>query len=407
MCASDSARPARSRTSAGAATRSASCPRPDRHDPRAGAAHGRDRAVRRRRRHEIKNPLSSLKSATEILPKIEDDERRDTLLRIATEDLRRIDRLITDISDASRLDAELNRATAGPVDIGGLLESLATVLAATWGEDGPHLELGPDLDRGRSAGRFTVDGVEDRLVQVMRNLLDNARSFSPAGGTVTIGCRRQGRWIEVTVSDRGPGIPAGREEAIFTRFYSDRPEGEKFGTHSGLGLSISRQIVEAHGGAVGAGNLGADPDRPEGARFVVRLPAARRHEARIAGRRESGCESSFDRRQNGLRATIASFRRRGLKAFYEGRTIRRVAPAYVERSRDILAALDLSRGPEGMNLPGFRPHEPKGRYAVSASGDWRVTFRFEDNVAVDADCVDYRREGRTWGCITRRVRAAS
>ncbi|MBT7648071.1 MAG: HAMP domain-containing protein, partial [Rhodospirillaceae bacterium] len=223
--------------------------------------------------HEIKNPLSSLKSAIEILPRIEEDGRRETLMRIATDDLQRIDRLITDISVASRLDAELSRATTEPIDIGGLLDALSTILQTTWGEDGPQMKLGPDLDQGEPAGRFFIQGVEDRIVQVIHNLMSNARSFSPADGIILVGCTRQGRWIELTISDQGPGIPAGKEDAIFGRFYSDRPEGEKFGTHSGLGLSISRQIVEAHGGTIRAGNLGDNPEHPEGARFVVRLPA--------------------------------------------------------------------------------------------------------------------------------------
>ncbi|MBN34738.1 MAG: histidine kinase [Rhodospirillaceae bacterium] len=225
--------------------------------------------------HEIKNPLSSLKSAVETLPKIEDEDRRKTLMRIATDDLRRIDRLITDISDASRLDAELSRATTEPVDLGQLLEALATVLRTTWGEDGPFLELGPELDREEVAGRFMVQGVEDRLVQVIRNLLTNARSFSPEDGTVTITCTASERWIDVRISDQGPGITKGKEDEIFKRFYSDRPSSEKFGTHSGLGLSISRQIIEAHGGTLKASNLGDDPDAPEGACFRIRLPARR------------------------------------------------------------------------------------------------------------------------------------
>ena len=225
--------------------------------------------------HEIKNPLSSLKSALEILPRIEDEPRRETLMRIAIEDLRRIDRLITDISVASRLDAELSRATTEQIDLGMLLGALATVLRTTWGEDGPFLELGPELDRDDIEGRYLVRGVEDRVIQVLRNLLANAQSFSPPEGVVLIDCRQEGRWVELTISDQGPGIPAGKEEAIFGRFYSDRPEGEKFGTHSGLGLSISKQIIEAHGGSIRAGYLGDDPDRPEGACFTVRLPATR------------------------------------------------------------------------------------------------------------------------------------
>jgi len=223
--------------------------------------------------HEIKQPLSSLKAAIEILPRIEEDDRRETLMRIYTDDLQRIDRLITDISDASGLDAKLGRATTELIDIGGLLDALSTILQTTWGEDGPRMELGPDLDQGEPAGRFLIQGVEDRIVQVIRNLMSNARSFSPVDGIILVGCTRQGRGIELTIADQGPGIPAGKEDAIFERFYSDRPEGEKFGIHSGLGLSISRQIVEAHGGTIHAGNLGDDPEHPEGARFVVRLPA--------------------------------------------------------------------------------------------------------------------------------------
>ena len=225
--------------------------------------------------HEIKNPLSSLKSAIETIQRIEDPARRVQLFGIASEDLRRIDRLITDISDASRLDAELSRATSERVDVGLLLQALTEVIGATWGEDGPVLERGPGLQDEDLAGRFLVDGVEDRLVQVVRNLLANARSFSPPGGKVTIDCRRDGRAVEITISDQGPGIPAGKEEAIFDRFYSDRPPGEKFGTHSGLGLSISKQIVTATGGTIRARNLGEDPAHPEGACFTVRLPAVR------------------------------------------------------------------------------------------------------------------------------------
>ncbi len=225
--------------------------------------------------HEIKNPLSSLKSALETLPRIDDDARRETLMRIALEDLKRIDRLITDISDASRLDAELSRATTERIDLGVMLGALATVLRTTWGEDGPFLELGQELDREDVEGRFVVQGVEDRLIQVLRNLLANARSFSPPDGAISIDCSTDGRWVELTITDQGTGIPHGKETAIFGRFYSDRPEGEKFGTHSGLGLSISKQIIEAHGGTLRAGNVGDASEHPEGACFTIRLPAAK------------------------------------------------------------------------------------------------------------------------------------
>ncbi len=223
--------------------------------------------------HEIKNPLSSLKSALETIQRIEDPERRAKLMAIAADDLNRLDRLITDISDASRLDAELNRADTETVDIGATLQALAMVMQTTWGDDGPRLELNDALSRDDVMGRFVVRGVEDRLVQVFRNLLVNARSFSPPGGIIRIAARQDGRWVEITISDQGPGIPAGKEDDIFNRFYSDRPAGEKFGTHSGLGLSISRQIVEAHHGTIKASNLGSDPSSPDGACFTVRLMA--------------------------------------------------------------------------------------------------------------------------------------
>ncbi|MEM7123423.1 MAG: stimulus-sensing domain-containing protein [Pseudomonadota bacterium] len=221
--------------------------------------------------HEIKNPLSSLKSALETIQRIEDPERRAKLMAIAADDLNRLDRLITDISDASRLDAELNRADTEKVDIGATLQALAMVMQTTWGDDGPRVDLNDALSGADVAGRFVVRGVEDRLVQVFRNLLVNARSFSPPDGTVRIAARQDGRWVEITVSDQGPGIPAGKENDIFNRFYSDRPPGEKFGTHSGLGLSISRQIIEAHHGTITASNLGSNPASPDGACFTVRL----------------------------------------------------------------------------------------------------------------------------------------
>ncbi len=224
--------------------------------------------------HEIKNPLSSLKSALEAVERISDPERREMLMAIAADDLKRLDRLISDISDASRLDAELSRTDSQTVDLGGTLQALAMVMQTTWGDDGPSVKLDPELE-GDVLGRFMVHGFEDRLVQVFRNLLDNARSFSPSGGIIHIKAERDGRWIEVTISDQGPGIPAGKERDIFNRFYSDRPAGEKFGTHSGLGLSISRQIIEAHHGTITARNLGADPDHIAGACFTIRLPAIR------------------------------------------------------------------------------------------------------------------------------------
>ena len=218
--------------------------------------------------HEIKNPLSSLRSAVETTARIEDPEQQRRLMAIIQEDVQRLDRLISDISDASRLDAELSRTETTAVDLGRLLATLASVHSETAGPDAPGVEL--DV---QSRSRLVVTGMEERLGQVFRNLIANAISFSPPGGTIRIGGRRQGRLIVATVEDEGPGIPEASLESIFERFYSARPAGEKFGTHSGLGLSISRQIVEAHGGEIRAENRGARDGTVAGARFIVRLPA--------------------------------------------------------------------------------------------------------------------------------------
>lgn len=216
--------------------------------------------------HEIKNPLSSLRSAVETAARIEDPEKREKLLTIVLEDVKRLDRLISDISDASRLDAELSRIEPEPVDIGHLLETLAEVHEAAQTEDGPRLRLLLPEEP------LVVSGVEGRLVQVFRNLIANAVSFSPPGGVITLAARRDEDAVVITVEDEGPGIPDGKLEAIFNRFYTERPTGEKFGTHSGLGLSISKQIVDAHGGVIRAENRRDAEGRVAGARFIVRLP---------------------------------------------------------------------------------------------------------------------------------------
>ena len=216
--------------------------------------------------HEIRNPLSSLRSAVDAVAHVQDPEQQRKLLDIARDDVQRLDRLISDIAGASRIDAELARAESEPVDLGRLLAALVEVHGATAG-DATTLTL--DLPAEES---LVVAGLEDRLVQVFQNLVSNARSFGPPGGAIRVAGRRDDGWVEVTVEDEGPGIPPGKLEAIFDRFYCDRPASEKFGIHSGLGLSISKQIVEAFGGVIYAENRGARPERPEGARFVVRLP---------------------------------------------------------------------------------------------------------------------------------------
>jgi two-component system, OmpR family, sensor histidine kinase ChvG len=219
--------------------------------------------------HEIKNPLSSLRSAVETVARIEDSERQRRLMAVILDDVQRLDRLISDISDASRVDAEMSRGAKEPVDVGRMLSTLVEIQEATAKPDSPRVVM--DAPGGRA---LMVMANEGRLVQVLRNLIANATSFSPPGGIITLSARREGRRIRLSVEDMGPGIPPDRLEAIFDRFYSERPSGEKFGTHSGLGLSISRQIVQAHGGRIFAENV-IEPDGAiRGARFTILLPAA-------------------------------------------------------------------------------------------------------------------------------------
>ncbi|HEY1261343.1 MAG TPA: stimulus-sensing domain-containing protein [Stellaceae bacterium] len=219
--------------------------------------------------HEIKNPLSSLRSAVETAARIEDPVKRQRLMAIVLDDVERLDRLITDISDASRLDAELSRVELEPIDIAAMLEALVEIHQASQVEGSPQLVI--ELpERGRD---LIVAGIETRLSQVFRNVIANALSFSPPGGEIRLTARRDGRAVLVTVEDQGPGIPDDKLTAIFDRFYTERPTGEKFGTHSGLGLSISKQIVEAHRGMIWAENRKNGSDRVVGARFQVRLPS--------------------------------------------------------------------------------------------------------------------------------------
>ncbi|WP_133770174.1 stimulus-sensing domain-containing protein [Enterovirga rhinocerotis] len=223
--------------------------------------------------HELKNPLTSLRSAVETLPLVRDDNARARLLSIIQHDVRRLDRLISDISDASRLDAELARADYGPIDMHLLVQTLVSIANERRRPHDATIELAP-LPRHTSGPQdYTVEGHDSRLGQVLSNLIDNARSFSPPDGTVRVGLRRDKEEIEVTVEDDGPGIPPHALERIFERFYTDRPD-HGFGQNSGLGLSISRQIVEAHRGTIRAANRRTEGPR-RGARFTVRLPAAR------------------------------------------------------------------------------------------------------------------------------------
>lgn len=224
--------------------------------------------------HELKNPLTSLRSAVETLPLAKNDQSRQRLMDVIQHDVRRLDRLISDISDASRLDAELARNDAKPVDLEVLLSSLVDVSRQIRNSKKPvELDYIIDQKPGTKA-RFVVSGHDLRLGQIVTNLIENARSFVPEiGGKITVKLSRtRGRCL-VQIEDNGPGIRAEDIDRIFERFYTDRPEGESFGQNSGLGLSISRQIAEAHGGTLRAENI-IDPasGRVLGARFILALP---------------------------------------------------------------------------------------------------------------------------------------
>src|SRR5690242_15845020 len=224
--------------------------------------------------HELRNPLTSLRSAVETLPVAKTEQSRQRLLAVIEHDVKRLDRLISDISDASRLDAELQRQEAAPVDLAKLLEALVTAA-----NEIRHDDVTVTLAfKGGEPSSFKVPGHDSRIGQVVSNLIDNARSFSPPGGKVRITCRKLKSNVEIVVDDDGPGIRPDALHRIFERFYTDRPN-QSFGQNSGLGLSISQQIIEAHGGRIWAENRTLPPTRPGdeprvlGARFVVRLPA--------------------------------------------------------------------------------------------------------------------------------------
>ncbi len=226
--------------------------------------------------HELKNPLTSLRSAVETLPLVRTDAARDRLLAVIHHDVRRLDRLITDISDASRLDAELARGETGPVDMARLLETVVGMQNEIRKPD--QAPIGFVMGPRAAKERWLVQGHDGRLGQVIVNLLDNARSFSPPGHDVAVSLVRDANTLALTVEDDGPGIPDRALERIFERFYTDRPD-HGFGQNSGLGLSISRQIVEAHGGRIEARNKLGPPDadgepRKLGARFIITLPLA-------------------------------------------------------------------------------------------------------------------------------------
>lgn len=215
--------------------------------------------------HELKNPLASLRSAVEGLGHVKDPALQEQLLAIVRDDVHRLDRLITDISEASRLDAQLSRAKFEAVDVGAMIAGLVAQRQAR------GLAHGVRLVFDRAEGDLVANGEGARLERVFDNLIDNALSFSPDGGLVAIWAGRQDAMIVVRVEDEGPGVPQEARDMIFRRFQSIRPSTEAFGQHSGLGLAIARTIVEAHQGTIA---VESREDRLSGARFVVRLPGA-------------------------------------------------------------------------------------------------------------------------------------
>lgn len=213
--------------------------------------------------HELKNPLTSLRSALETMPLVKAPEDRDTLIGVAIHDVLRMDRLISDISKASRLDAELSRTGLLPVDLRDIILPLIAAARKT-ASRASVIAVGFDAP-------LVVRGQGGRLEQVFQNLITNALSFAPADSQVVVTAHATQERVKITVDDSGPGIPENRLEKVFERFYSERPAAEGFGMHSGLGLSISRQIVEAHGGTITAENRKSTEGKIIGARFSVRL----------------------------------------------------------------------------------------------------------------------------------------
>ena len=226
--------------------------------------------------HELKNPLTSIRSAVETSQAVTDPAVRDRMRDVIARDVIRLDRLISDISNLSRLEGEIVREKLVRVDFGRLLEDIISIYRDTTRENDAKVALNNNVANAATDGRAFVMGREGPLGQVIRNLVENARSFSPPGGEVSVTLTRVnslnvGQMLRLTVEDQGRGIPPDKFEKIFDRFYTDRPQGAKFGNNSGLGLSIVRQIVETHRGRVWAENRVVDGN-VAGARFTVDLP---------------------------------------------------------------------------------------------------------------------------------------
>ena len=218
--------------------------------------------------HEIKNPLTSIKSAIETAAKIKDGGKRDQLLTVILDDVNRLDRLITDISDSSRLDAELSREKFEAIDIESLL--LAFHQLRKFQKRFEQKSLTLNIEKGEK--QLLILGHESRIVQVIDNIVNNAITFAPVNSNINISVSADTTDVKITIDDEGPGIPENKLDAIFERFYSERPAAEKFGLHSGLGLSICKQIVEAHNGKIFAKNRTGYQNDITGARFIITLP---------------------------------------------------------------------------------------------------------------------------------------
>ena len=216
--------------------------------------------------HELKNPLASLRSAVDALDRIEDPALRDQLLDVVRQDVRRLDRLVGDIGEAARTDAELARAAFEPVDLG----TLVGPICSAWKDRRLTGNVRIAFARPRASSAIVM-AEPGRLARAIDNLIDNAVSFSPPGGLVEVAVTAVGEEVRVRIDDEGPGVPASSREAIFNRFVSVRPGSDGFGRHSGLGLAIACAIVKGHDGEI---DVADRDDAPSGARFTIRLPAA-------------------------------------------------------------------------------------------------------------------------------------
>jgi len=222
--------------------------------------------------HEIKNPLTSLRSASDTLRVAKTEEQREKLIDIIQQDVSRMDRLITDISKASKVDANLARETAKTLDVGEIAENIVEFYQQTRSKDGPGVIDASAIDPNSP---IYIRAYETPFAQVLRNLIDNALTFSPKTGKVTVTAKKDGNRVIFTVDDEGPGIPEDNLETVFERFYTQRPKGATFGNHSGLGLAICRQIITAHRGTIHAENRVNAEGQITGARFTVDVPRQR------------------------------------------------------------------------------------------------------------------------------------